>query len=72
MSKLKAKLTGTIVHLPRYQNAEMLMLEFFKSQNVTITPMSGPGRGAMRIGINKPVDILEQLIDYINANLPED
>jgi hypothetical protein len=70
MNKLQAKRTGRAVHLPKYQNAEMLMLEFFAGERVTISP-TGPGfnRTHTVVVIDEPLGRLDELLIYINENI---
>jgi len=68
MAKLKAKRTGTKVFLPKYQNAEMLTLEFFKGDTFAITSWPATDDYTV-IQIHQHVDILDQLIKYVNANI---
>lgn len=74
MPKLKAKREGTLVYLPKYVNAEMLMLEFFRGQTLAINPvgaclLNGDADSYHGVTIHVHVDILDELIGYINANI---
>ena len=76
MPKLKAKRKGTLVYLPKYVNAEMLTLEFLRGQTVGITPLGEPARGTdlegqdyTAVQIHIHVDLLDELVEYINANI---
>lgn len=73
MLKLKAKRVGTLVHVPSYCNAEMLMLEFLKGDTVCITPQgkrsSSDGAEYLLVQINLHVDILDELVEFVNANI---
>ena len=70
MKKTLAKRNGTVVFLPRYSNAEMLMLEFFTEDTISITPFKRIG-GASHIvvQIHAHVDVLDELIGYVNRNI---
>lgn len=74
MPKLKAKRAGTLIYLPKYVNAEMLMLEFFRGQTLAITPagtplIDGDAENYLAVTVHQHVDILDQLVGYINANI---
>lgn len=68
---LKAKRNGTTVSLPRYCNAEMLMLEFFKGDLIGIKPLGAKQNSPtyINVEVNVHVDILDQLLTYINDNI---
>lgn len=66
----KATRNGTTVSLPKYCNAEMLLLEFFAGQDVMIRPAHKSNTLQRTIlTINMHVDILDELLNYINANI---
>lgn len=69
-TKLKTKRNGKTVSLPRYHNAEMLMLEFFAGERITIQP-TGPGTSTLFtvVHVDAPAPQLDNLLDYINANI---
>lgn len=71
MASKKASVNGIIVSIPKYVNGEMLMLEFFKNDNMTITPMESKGNYT-KVGIHMHVDILAELVEYINNNIPHE
>lgn len=77
MPKLKAKREGTLVYLPKYVNAEMLMLEFFRGDTFAITPqgnalVDGDADNYTAVQIHQHVDILDGLLVYIDDNTPND
>lgn len=72
--KLYAYRDGTLVYLPKYVNAEMLMLEHFRGETLAITPagdclLNGSSENYRGVQIHMHVDILDSLIRYINANI---
>lgn len=65
----KAYRTRTAIFYPLYVNAEMLVLEFFKGKSINITPLEATEDDMGGIKINEHIDVLDQLIIYINSNL---
>lgn len=70
--KLKAKREGDLIFLPKYVNAEMLMLEYFrdKQQGVEIYPGNDLGKyNTISFAFPDSVHFLDGLVEYINLNI---
>lgn len=72
--KILAMRVDKLVYLPKYVNAEMLMLEFFRGETLAINPVGnclidGESENYHGVVIHMHVDILDELIDYINRNI---
>lgn len=73
MADQKASREGAVIKLPKYCNAEMLLLEFFKGEAVVIEPLAPTVLYTKmelsyvdgRISDEK----FKKLLDYINFNI---
>lgn len=65
----KAKRSGKTVSLPMYRNAEMLMLEFFKGERITIQPKPRTHADYTDVHIDTDGGRLNELVDFINNNI---
>jgi hypothetical protein len=70
MAKLLAKRKGRKVWLPKYCNAEMLLLEFFAGERVAFKPTPPATSSAYTVvHVFEDVDQINNLIEYINENI---
>lgn len=73
MTEQKASREGAVIKLPKYVNAEMLMLEFFKGRAVVIEPLT-PTVLYTKMELSYTDGRISdkewrKLVDYINFNI---
>lgn len=65
----QARRTNDSLAMPKYRNAEMLMLEFFLNENITMRPRAASDTHTFVALPNTPTARIDACVQYINDNI---